>query len=261
MHSIRTSGKAHSSQIVLIMGTNNWYLILQIQYKWGHPPPGPTSAGTPGPASAGPPGIFPVTHNPSSASSIPLHHGFNSLVGSGGSLFPFGINGLYQTPTSAQQTNQYPPNWSYRYNLNRFNLPPPPPATAPSSQPNINIQNTSGVSNSGAQFSESVVGQDAIAPNSVVIKESRKSETKDISDELLALRVSSLLNESNLFKNVITKSLQSGTSHTSEAKDETSTGSVTNGDDLNLNRTQQAVNTSVSDMNETINPVDMTFGL
>ena len=177
-------------------------------------PRGPTGC-------AGPP-VFPLTANPASGAVMPVSS-FNNLVQTGG-IFPFGTHGTaYPNQTPAQQTPQFTTDWNYYSNISCYNQLP------------LNIT-LSGNNISGSQLNMPPfdnANQNERKVSNVSNKENSKmpEQSKDqLNEELIALKVSSFLNDPNLLKNAITRSLQNNATGMSDVQNDnlTSTESTCN---------------------------------
>ena len=182
-------------------------------------PPHPPQVAQSGPAPAPAPLVYPITPvtlNNVLCNSLPIHGRFSGVLGGGGGVFPFGLHGSYQTsqPNSSHHGPQFPGNWNYRFgnNIPHFNSITPSQASivtdgnntvAPSITTLTPVNNADSCENSAPNF---------LSSKDTVIKiEDGKVLSKDVNltDELLALKVSSLLSEnSSILKNAITKSLE-----------------------------------------------------
>ena len=178
------------------------------------------------------PAVFPITQNiaasTGSGAGIP---GFNGIGHSGG-VYPFGLNVPFQnTPPNGQFNN---PNWNYGYNnVAHYNQFPPPTqavlkneaASVPNGiVTNDNIRTVSDRANFvNDNAKEKNVAEGATTVNLGQGKDNEKKypelSNDEITDQLIALKVSSLLSNSNILKNVISMSLQDKVSSSSTEKE------------------------------------------
>ena len=169
------------------------------------------------PSAAAVPPAFALNPNQQRNSGTPTGiTAFNGIV-AGGMFLPFGMHGPYQ---SSAQTSQYNPAWNYGYNLAHYqipNTPPVPPVL--NEQTNVtnnsvtnSVPNASGISSSESiilakQKKETVESTEASVAGSSDGKTSEMTNSQ-LTEEMIALKVSSLLTESTLLKDAISETLQ-----------------------------------------------------
>ena len=180
------------------------------------------------PTAPTPTPLFTVTQTvpsnapPSGTSLPPGLHGFNTgMVNTG--LFPFGMNSPY--PNTHHQNAQFtPPNWNYGYNMSRFPQSAPPIVT---DNGNTSINNVNAVRHidSVIQDSKANIREGAQSNFNVSLLQdndkSREMSKEAINQDLLAMKVSSLLSDSGVLKEAISRSLQNSFSQgTNSASDD-----------------------------------------
>ena len=204
----------------------NSYIPNAFSTASNHPahPTVPQHAPTPPAAVA----VFPIPENTVSSTTLPVHGGFNAIAGGGS--FPFGIHGSYPNshPTASLQTTPYVPNWNYGFNNNSNNVG----CYTPLQQAQSNITNdfANSVPSTNNSSSCEKTMQDSITGSSLSLdgKDKKLCElSKDsIADQLLAMKVSSLLLDSSILKNVISKSLLNVGKEESCSKNQTENNNV-----------------------------------
>ena len=146
-------------------------------------------------------GFFPLPPaNTALGTTMPLAS-FNSIMGGG--MFPFGVHGPFPSQTTAQQGNQFNPNWNYRYsNIVRFNPVPLSQANFSRASESGNAQGQSAACNNLLLFDN--VGQQSTTDTAAKEVVKKAEISSDNTEEMIALKVSSLITTS-LLKNAISR--------------------------------------------------------
>ena len=173
-----------------------------------HPtvPPPPAASN----AAPGTPTVFVGQNAPANAATpIPLPPPYSGIVGGSG-VFPFGMHGSYQNPS---QASHYPPNWNFGYNtcVAHYNQLPPTTVLNDTSSTIPPMPCTVESFIPISQGNSSNLDQSIVKLNT---EDQKKSDlAKDaITDDLLALKVSTLLSDSMVLKEAISKSLKNNCS-------------------------------------------------
>ena len=184
--------------------------------------PHPTIPSVPAPSPASVPPSFPLTPN------------LQGIVGGG--MFPFGMPGAFQ---NSAQSSHFNLTWNYGYNLARYQILNTPPVINNQSNNSVSncVSNGTGIS-SHENITFPMQKKECVESDShTVERKAGNVSNGQLNEELIALKVSSLLTDSMLLKDAISETLQNNNASVNKSNSDASfsngpKGSVSVVDDI-----------------------------